>query len=150
MSEKGVRSNLWYSVAEPKRLGYFTLGKMIMIYLLANIGVAITALLHIWFCIIEMLFWTKPLGLKTFKMDKTLAQQSAALAANQGLYNGFLSAGLLWGLFTSDPMQSLHIKIFFLSCIVIAGLYAGLSVSRKILFIQALPAAVTLFLLYFV
>lgn len=120
-----------------------------MIYLLANVGVAIVAVLHIWFCILEMVFWTKPLGLKTFKMDKVLAQQSAPLAANQGLYNAFLSAGLLWGLFTSNPEQALHIKIFFLSCIIIAGIYGGLSVSRKIIFIQALPAAVTLVLLYF-
>ena len=119
-----------------------------MIKILANIGVAITALLHFWFLILEMFFWTKPLGLKIFKMKQEFAYQSATLAANQGIYNGFLSAGLLWGLLSENPAQSFHVKIFFLSCVLIAGVYAGLSVSRRILFIQALPAAVTLILLY--
>lgn len=120
-----------------------------MIKILANIGIAITATLHLWFFILEIFFWTKPLGLKIFRINQEFAHQSASLAANQGIYNGFLSAGLLWGLLAGDSEQSFHVKIFFLSCVVIAGVYAGLSVSRKILFIQALPAAVTLILLYF-
>ena len=120
-----------------------------MIKILSDIGVAIIAVLHLWFCILEMFFWTKPLGLKLFRMNQVLAKQSASLAANQGLYNSFLSAGLLWGLLSQDPAQSFHVKIFFLTCVVIAGIYAGLSVSRTILFIQALPAVVTLILLCF-
>lgn len=119
-----------------------------MINILVNIGVAIIAILHLWFCILEMFFWTRPLGLKTFKMSQDVANQSAKLAANQGIYNGFLSAGLLWGLVSANPEQSLHVKIFFLSCVVIAGVYAGFSVSRKILFIQALPATITLVLVF--
>lgn len=120
-----------------------------MLKILMNIGVAITAILHLWFCILEIFFWTKPLGIKIFKTNQEFAYQSATLAANQGIYNGFLSAGLLWGLLSNDPVQSFHVKIFFLSCVLIAGVYAGLSVSRRILFIQALPAAITLVLLYF-
>ncbi len=120
-----------------------------MINILATIGIVITALLHLWFCILEMFFWTKPLGLKIFKINQEYAHQSATLAANQGIYNGFLSAGLLWGLLAENPEQAFQVKIFFLSCIVIAGVYAGLSVSRKIFFIQALPALITIILLYF-
>lgn len=118
-----------------------------MIKVIANIGVLITSLLHLWFCILEMFFWKKPLGLKIFKLNQAFADQSATLAANQGLYNSFLSAGLLWGLFSNDPLQSFHIKVFFLICVVIAGIYGGITVNRKILFIQALPAALTLVLL---
>lgn len=121
-----------------------------MIKILANLGVIITAVLHLWFCILEMFLWTKPLGLKIFRMNKEFAHQSAPLAANQGIYNAFLSAGLLWGLLSSDPIQSLHVKIFFLGCVVIAGIYGGYSVSRRILLIQALPAAVTLVLVWVV
>ncbi len=120
-----------------------------MLTSLSNLGVAITAALHLWFCLLEMFFWTKPLGIKLFRTNPTYAHQSASLAANQGLYNGFLSAGLLWGLLSQDPAEAFHVKIFFLACVVIAGVYAGLSVSRRILVIQALPAAVTLILLYF-
>ena len=120
-----------------------------MINLIINVGVTIIAGLHLWFCILEIFLWTKPLGLKLFKMNKDFAQQSAVLAANQGIYNAFLSAGLLWGLLSGDAKQSFQLKVFFLSCVFIAGVYAGLSVSRKIFFIQALPAAVILFLLCF-
>ena len=115
-----------------------------MIKILANIGVAITAILHLWFCILEIFYWTKPLGLKIFKINPEFARQSASLAANQGVYNGFLSAGLFWGLLSGDSEQSLHVKIFFLICVVIAGVYAGLTVNRKILYVQALPAVITL------
>ena len=119
-----------------------------MIDIFVDIGVIIIAILHFWFCLLEMFFWTKPLGLKLFKMKPEFAHQSAALAANQGIYNGFLSAGLFWGLLSSDSLQSFHVKVFFLSCVVIAGIYGGLSVSRRIVFIQALPAAITLILLF--
>jgi putative membrane protein len=120
-----------------------------MINVLVNIGVAVTALLHLWFFILEFFFWTKPLGLKTFRINQERANQSASLAANQGIYNGFLSAGLVWGLLSGNPDESFHVKIFFLSCVLIAGIYAGLTVSRRILFVQALPAVITLILLYY-
>lgn len=120
-----------------------------MINLLVNLGVAITAVLHFWFFALEFFLWTKPLGLKVFNMTQERANQSASLAANQGLYNAFLGAGLVWGILSKDATQSLHVKIFFLSCVFIAGIYAGVTVSRKILFVQALPAAMTLILLCF-
>lgn len=110
---------------------------------LINIGVFLIAMLHVWFFILEMFLWQKPLGLKTFHIDPTFAKQSANLAANQGLYNLFLSAGLFWSLL----IDSSSLKIFFLSCIAIAGLYAGLTVSRKILWVQAVPAIIILSLL---
>jgi putative membrane protein len=120
-----------------------------VIDIFVSIGVTIIAILHLWFCILEMFLWTKPFSLKIFRINQEFAHQSASLAANQGIYNGFLSAGLLWGLLSGNPEHAFHLKVFFLSCIVIAGTYAGLSVNRRILFVQALPAAVTLILLYF-
>lgn len=120
-----------------------------MVEFIANMGVLITAILHLFFCILEMFFWNKPLGLKIFKTTQTFANQSAVLAANQGLYNAFLSAGLIWGLLSCDPVQSFHVKIFFLSCVILAGIYGGLTVNRRILVIQALPAVISFILLYF-
>lgn len=111
----------------------------------ANIVVAIVALLHLWFLVLEMFLWTKPAGRRAFGLSAEFAQQSRALAANQGLYNGFLVAGLLWGLSLGEGGQA--IKIFFLACVLVAGLFGGFTVSRKILWIQALPAAVGLALL---
>lgn len=111
----------------------------------SNIVVAIVALLHLWFLVLEMFLWTKPAGRRAFGLSAEFAQQSRALAANQGLYNGFLVAGLVWGLSLGDSGYS--IKGFFLACVLIAGLFGGFSVSRKILWIQALPAAVALALL---
>ena len=95
---------------------------------------------HIWFLIFEMFFWKKPIALKTFKMSQELANSSAPLAANQGLYNGFLAAGLIWGLMISDPEQAFSTRLFFLSCMAVAGIYGAISANVKILFIQALPA----------
>lgn len=111
-----------------------------------NALVILVALLHVWFLILEMFLWKKPLGLKIFRLNREFAQQSAALAANQGLYNGFLSAGLLWSILSDDPSQALHLKFFFLSCVVIAGVFGGISVSYRIFFIQALPALLALVL----
>jgi putative membrane protein len=113
--------------------------------LLANIVVAIVALLHVYFLVLEMFFWTKPLGLKTFKRTQAQADDSKVLAANQGLYNGFLAAGLLWGL--SLGAAGLNIKVFFLLCVVVAGVYGAATVGKKILYVQALPAAIGLALL---
>ena len=108
----------------------------------ANIAVALVALLHLWFLVLEMFFWTQPLGLKTFRLTPEFAAASKSLAANQGLYNGFLAAGLVWGLVLGGAGNP--IKIFFLSCVIVAGIYGALTVNRKILRVQALPGAVAL------
>ena len=115
---------------------------------IANALVAIVALLHVYFLILEMFLWTRPLGLKTFRNTQEKANDSAVLAANQGLYNGFLAAGLFWGLFHPAPAVAFQIKVFFLLCVVVAGAYGAWSVSRRILFVQALPAALALIFLW--
>ena len=107
--------------------------------------IGLIALFHIYFLILEMFLWDKPKGLKTFGHTLESAIASKTLAMNQGLYNGFLAAGLIWGLSLGEAGGS--IKIFFLGCVLIAGIFGGLTASRKILFIQALPAAVALSLL---
>lgn len=112
--------------------------------LVATILVALVALLHVWFLVLEMFLWTTPQGLRVFGQSLEKARSSAVLAANQGLYNGFLAAGLGWGLVYPDPVPALHIKSFFLVCIVVAGAYGAWSVNAKILFVQALPALVAL------
>lgn len=117
-----------------------------MMYL-ANALVALVAILHLYFLALEMFLWTKPLGLKTFGNTLTKAQESAVLAANQGLYNGFLAAGLVWGLMHPNAAFGLQIKIFFLACVIVAGLYGGYSVSKRIIMVQAAPAALALLLL---
>jgi putative membrane protein len=114
----------------------------------ANILVALVAALHIYFLVLEMFLWTKPLGLKTFRNSIEKATESAVLAANQGLYNGFLAAGLIWGLFHSNPGFAFQIKTFFLLCVVVAGVYGAATVSRRILYVQAAPAALALVLLW--
>jgi putative membrane protein len=114
----------------------------------ANLVVVIVALLHVWFLVLEMFLWTKPTGLRTFRNSIEKATDSAVLAANQGLYNGFLAAGLVWGLIYPDPAVALHIKTFFLLCVIAAGIYGAWSVSIRILIIQALPAVVALILLW--
>jgi putative membrane protein len=116
--------------------------------LVANSLVALVAALHLYFLALEMFLWTRPTGLKVFGNTPEKAQASAVLAANQGLYNGFLAAGLIWGLFHPHPAFGFQIKVFFLLCVVVAGLYGGYSVSRRIIMVQALPAAVALGLLW--
>jgi len=113
----------------------------------ANVVIAIIALLHLWFLILEMFLWTKPSGRRAFGTTAEFAEQSKALAANQGLYNGFLAAGLVWGL-CLDGSAGFHVKVFFLACVLIAGIFGGLTASRKILWIQALPAAIGLVLVH--
>ena len=115
---------------------------------IANIVVALVAALHVYFLILEMFLWTKPLGLKTFRNSLEKATDSAVLAANQGLYNGFLAAGLVWGLVQSQPAFAFQIKVFFLLCVIVAGVYGAVSVSRRILWVQAAPAAIALILLW--
>jgi len=112
---------------------------------MANFLIGFVAAQHVIFLILEMFCWTKPLGLKIFKMDRQQAEASAVLSKNQGLYNGFLAAGLIWSL----AVHSLSLKIFFLSCVVVAGIFGGFTADIGILLIQALPAAVALALLWF-
>ncbi len=113
--------------------------------LAAQIMVAFVALLHGLFLVLEMFLWTRPLGRKVFGLKEDFANNSAALAANQGLYNGFLAAGLIWGLLESTAGFS--ILTFFLSCVIIAGVYGGYSVNKSIFWIQALPGIIALLLL---
>jgi putative membrane protein len=110
----------------------------------ANIVVALVALLHVYFLVLEMFLWDKPLGLRVFGQTKEAAAASRVLAANQGLYNGFLAAGLFWGLSLGPSGSS--IKIFFLCCVLVAGLYGAATANRRILFVQAAPAAIGLVL----
>jgi len=111
--------------------------------IVASILVAIVALLHVWFLILEMVLWRRPLGLRTFGMTVEQAEATAVLASNQGLYNGFLAAGLVVGLLTAGP-TSFYFRVFFLSCVIVAGVFGAATVSRRILFVQAVPAAVAL------
>lgn len=104
--------------------------------------VAFVAMQHLGFLILEMFLWTHPIGLETFGLTPEFARESTALAANQGLYNGFLSAGLLWSLKTGN--DAFGKKIFFLGCVIVAGIFGAATASRSILFIQALPAAAAL------
>ena len=110
--------------------------------LAAHIVVALVAALHIYFLVLEMFLWTRPAGRKAFGLSAEQAESTKVLAANQGLYNGFLAAGLLWGLVPTPA--SLAFQVFFLGCVVVAGVYGAATASRKILFIQALPAAIGL------
>jgi putative membrane protein len=112
--------------------------------ILTTVAISIVIILHVLFLILEMFLWNTPLGRKTFGLKQDFARQSATLAANQGLYNGFLAAGLLWGLLSTGGFDAL---IFFLGCIIIAGLYGAITASRSILFLQALPAAIAMGLL---
>ena len=115
---------------------------------IADVLTAVVALLHLWFLVLEMFLWTKPLGLKTFRNTPEHARASATLAANQGLYNGFLVAGLIWGLLAEPPAQAFALKTFFLGCVVVAGLFGAATVSRRILYVQAAPALLALGLLW--
>ena len=110
--------------------------------LVPNIAVALVAIEHAYILVLEMFFWNKPLGLKTFNLTQELANATVTLAANQGLYNGFLAAGLFWGLFTGNRT----FKIFFLACVVVAGIFGGLTAVPKIFFTQAMPAIIALVL----
>jgi putative membrane protein len=112
----------------------------------AHIAVAIVALLHLYFLVLEMFLWDKPAGLRAFGHTPEAAAASKVLAANQGLYNGFLAAGLLWGL--SLGAAGTAVQVFFLLCVLIAGLYGAFTASRKILYVQALPALIALALVW--
>ncbi len=107
---------------------------------IAQVLVGLVALLHVGFLTLEMVLWTKPAGRQVFGLDRDFAEQTKALAANQGLYNGFLAAGLVWGLVRDDTAT----MVFFLLCVVVAGVYGAVTVSRTILLVQALPAVLAL------
>jgi putative membrane protein len=110
--------------------------------------IALVAALHAWFLVLEMFLWTKPLGLKVFRNTPERAQISATLAANQGLYNGFLAAGLVWGLVTGSAEIAFAVKNFFLGCVIVAGAFGAATVSKRIFYVQAVPAIAALVLLW--
>ncbi|HEY9105900.1 MAG TPA: DUF1304 domain-containing protein [Roseateles sp.] len=112
--------------------------------MVAIVLAALVALLHVYILVLEMFFWTKPLGRKAFGLKADFAEQSKALAANQGLYNGFLAAGLAWGLMQGAASAGRPWLVFFLGCVIVAGVFGAATASRKILFVQALPGAVAL------
>jgi len=110
--------------------------------LVADVAVALVALLHAYFLVLEMFLWDKPTGLRTFGHTAEHAAASKVLAANQGLYNGFLAAGLVWGLTLGSAGTA--VKVFFLVCVIVAGVYGAATAAKKILYVQALPAVIAL------
>ena len=108
----------------------------------ANIAVGLVAALHLYFLTLEMFFWKKPLGRKAFGLTPEFAEATASLAANQGLYNGFLAAGLVWGILLGS--EGFQVKVFFLVCVIVAGLFGAATASRKILWVQAVPGVIAL------
>lgn len=114
--------------------------------LLANIAVGAVAAIHVYILILELFLWSKPAGRKAFGFTQDFANQTRVLGANQGLYNGFLAAGLAYGLFLGNDQAGFDFKTFFLTCVLIAGIYGSATANRKILLVQAIPAAVALLL----
>jgi putative membrane protein len=108
--------------------------------ILQSVLIVIVALLHLGFLYLEMFLWQKPEGLKIFRNSLEVAKSSAVLAANQGLYNGFLSAGLMTSFFLSSKESELSFQVFFLACVIVAGIYGAITVSRRIFYVQSLPA----------
>jgi len=104
--------------------------------LIADILIGLVAVAHVYFLVLEMFFWDKPLGQKIFRTTPEFSRETAPLAANQGLYNGFLVAGLVWGLVSG----AFDVKMFFLCCVVIAGVFGAVTVNKRIFFVQSLPA----------
>ena len=109
----------------------------------ASALIVLVAAIHVYIVVLEMFLWRTPRGLRAFGTDQAFADASAALAANQGLYNGFLVAGLVWGLLASDPV-GFQVRIFVLACVIVAGVYGASTVTRRILLVQAAPAALAL------
>jgi putative membrane protein len=114
--------------------------------LIAEVLIVIVAALHVFFLVLEMFMWESERAMKAFGSTPEFAKQTKVLAANQGLYNGFLAAGLLWGLLLSD--NGFGVKVFFLTCVIVAGVYGSITATRRILFIQALPAALALLFVF--
>ena len=109
---------------------------------IATLAIALVALLHLYIMYIEMFLWDKPKGMKTFGLQPEFAKASKVMAANQGLYNGFLAAGLFWGLWLGT--EGFQVRVFFLLCVIVAGVYGALSANKKILFVQGLPGLIAL------
>jgi len=107
--------------------------------LIARVLICVVALLHVYFLVLEMFLWSTPRGLRVFRMTPEKAEMTAVLAKNQGLYNGFIAAGLVWSLWAGRD-----VSVFFLVCVIIAGIYGGITAARSILFAQALPGAIAL------
>ena len=116
--------------------------------IIALLLVAVVALSHLGFMVLEMFYWNHPIGRQIFETTPDFAAASAVLAANQGLYNGFLAAGLVWGLLHGVAAFAFQIKIFFLICVITAGIYGAATVSGRILLVQAAPAAIALIMLW--
>ena len=112
-------------------------------HVVANIVVGFVAIIHLYILVLEMFLWERPMGLRAFNMDGDFAAATRVMAANQGLYNGFLAAGLIWSLSTGD----IHVQRFFLGCVLTAGFYGALTVHARILLIQGGPALLGLILL---
>ncbi len=108
---------------------------------MSSVAIAFVALEHLAFLVLEMFLWTKPIGRRIFGLTPEIAQASRVLAANQGLYNGFLAAGLIWSLYAGFPAQ-----VFFLSCVIVAGIFGAITVKRTVVWVQAMPAAIALLL----
>jgi len=115
--------------------------------MIGSIAAAIVAAIHIYILVLEMLLWDKPQGLKAFGTTPEFAAASKTLAANQGLYNGFLAAGLIWGIWLGEAGDP--VKLFFLACVAVAGIYGAASVNRRILFVQTVPALVAMLCVWF-
>jgi putative membrane protein len=109
----------------------------------ANVLVLAVAAIHVYVLVLEMFLWRTERGRRSFGIDQAFADQSATLAANQGLYNGILAAGLVWGVIAADPV-GFQVKLFFLAAVAIAGLYGAATANRRILFVQTVPAAIAL------
>lgn len=114
----------------------------------ATVLIGVVAAMHVYFLVLEMFLWRTPFGRRTFRTTAEVAESSAVLAANQGLYNGFLAAGLVWALLWYGVVGGRAILTFFLACIVVAGIFGGLTVSRRIVLVQAVPAAIAAALLW--
>jgi putative membrane protein len=113
-----------------------------MIHLFATAAVALVAVLHVYILVLEMFLWTTPRGRRAFGLAPEFAEATRVLAANQGLYNGFLAAGLAWGLLLGPDGR--HVVLFFLGCVIVAGVFGAMTASRKILFVQAVPAVIAM------
>ncbi|MEW9698026.1 DUF1304 domain-containing protein [Paenibacillus sp. SI8] len=118
-------------------------------HMISKVLIAIVALEHLYILYLEMFLWAKPKGLKAFGTKKEFAEATKALAANQGLYNGFLAAGLIWSLFYFDAVVSRHLQIFFLACVLIAAIFGGLTAKKSIIVVQGLPALIALLFVMF-
>jgi len=117
-----------------------------MLATIANVVVLLVALIHVYILVLEMFLWDKPKGMKAFNLTPEFAAQTKVLAANQGLYNGFLAAGLFWGVALGPA--GFAVKVFFLLCVLVAGISGAATASKRILFVQAVPATLGLVLLY--